>query len=327
MPDPSLQTPSGNADGLGATCIGPDGLGADGLGADGFGRNGNGNANDTDSTGDLSAGIRGIGIGAGVGGRGGLDARGGGMNGRGGSMDDGSVVAPLSLEGMAGCVGGAAGAGGAGGAGGKGGVTFMDMNGGMGGAGGFGGIGGQGSFSLPAVLPTHMLDLSMSPKSVLSIASGGFVANIAHQGDWLFDIGAKTGGAGEAEGSRKGSPDWEALRRRERELEMKWFATHPGFSKLSDEPVDVSHVKSKVECGRHVSKRKPRRKKKRIKVPTFESQLELVNQGDGDLLCTRKVQSMRMPSRLPPIETRESVSSSTNSQAQGTRASPRMVAH
>lgn len=209
------------------------------------------------------------------------------------------------------------GIGGAGGADGQG-VTFMHVNeggiggpgGGTGGAGGFGGIGGEGSFSLPA-LPTQMLDLSMSPKS--QAASGGFVANISHQGDWLFDIGARS--CSDASGfSRNEMQDWEALRRRERELEMNRLAsTRPGFSRLNDEPVDVSHVKPKVDCGRHARKKKPRKKKKRIKIPTFESQLELVNQGDSDLFPKRKVQSMRLPSRLPPIETRQTLSSPRDS--------------
>jgi hypothetical protein len=123
-------------------------------------------------------------------------------------------------------------------------------------------------------LPQKTMELSvMSPKSTAAV--GGWIANLAGA-SWTLDASGSQKSRGDA------SPEWQDIRRHEREMQLAQLTqARPGFHRLEDQVVDVSHIKPKVDCGQHARRKKKRKKKKRIKLPTFESPLTALQSGSN----------------------------------------------
>ena len=122
-------------------------------------------------------------------------------------------------------------------------------------------------------------------------------------GAWEFNVAPEDGAGSFGLGLRRvKSEDWGVISKHERELRMRHLeqleCRRADFHRLRDQKVDVSHVRSKIDCGQRtrIRRKKKKRKKVKIKRPKFSPHLDA---GEGTRL---RREARAKASRLPPIE-------------------------
>ena len=142
-----------------------------------------------------------------------------------------------------------------------------------------------------------------------SFSSGAGGGSLGQQLSPSMSLPSLSSGAGKAGGGGAGglggrcsALDWTDLQRHEEMLRQRELERQANFQKNKDQPLDVSHVTSKIDCSR-TKKKKHKKKKKRpvfpshvVAVPGLAADPELAELQERAKAARRMARSSRLPS-------------------------------